>query len=487
MHPTRRTFVRGTAALAAAAAALPAAAQPPLYVRAAIATLVRQRSPRLESFRRGVDAMMRLPSFDKRNWWFQAGLFGAALEQLPPELRQHAGYFNKAQRRNYFFLAWNRMHLVYFERILRKVAGDPALTVPYWPYEDANELLVPEIFLPAADEVGSAAAPAGGVYARKNALARAVRHPAIDTRAAGLRPDLPQQIRSALALQAFATEKRGAANLAFGGAKAAAGEEAGIGGLEAVVNDVHASLGLWAGDMGLAGTAARDPLFWCHAANVDRLWGKWLNPAAGHAPPTHDLSWMHTTFTFVDENGQDVRIAPAHVIDNQHQLLYRYEDEPPRPSPYAWPQGRPPAAAPEPAGTVVARAGEVRLTGRETRVPLQLLAPLSLDEARTARFRLTVRDAAARERASPYELALGVPGSASDRIGTLAVFGGRGGAALAFAATAAMLQIGRTAGFDPSALQVVARRKGLADAAGRDLIYDDPEPPRVGGFELVKL
>ena len=486
MDPTRRTLLQGGAALAASALARPVSAQPALYVRASIATLARENSPRLESFRRGVDAMMRLPTWDKRNWWFQASLFGAAPEQIAPEMRQHAGYFNKAPRRNYFFLAWNRMYLVYFERILRAVSGDRALTLPYWAFDDPNDLRVPEIFMPAADELGAGAAPAANVYARKNALARAVRHPAIDTRTAGLRPDLPRQIRDTLALPWFATENRAEANLAFGGAKGAPADDRGIGGLEAIANDVHDSLGLWAGDMGLATTAARDPLFWCHAANIDRLWTKWLNPAAGHVPPTQDLSWMHTAFTFVDENGQDVRIATAHALENQHQLVYRYDDEPVRRTPYAWPQGRPAIPPPEAPGTVIASAADIRPVGGEHRAPLKLAAPLSIEEARTGRFRLVVRDAAARDRASPYELALGVPGVASDRIGTLALFGG-GSPTLTFAATAAVLQVARAPSFDPAALQVVVRRKGLADAGGREVVYDDPEPPRLGAVELIRM
>ena len=51
-------------------------------------------------------------------------------------------------------------------------------------------------------------------------------------------------------------------------------------------------------DMGLLSTAARDPIFYAHHCNIDRLWAEWLrrNPTA-HKNPTA-TAWLNTSFTF---------------------------------------------------------------------------------------------------------------------------------------------------------------------------------------------
>src|SRR5215207_1282177 len=222
MRVSRRTLVSGGGAVAIAAA-VPArrtSAQPALYVRQSIAVLMREQSPRIASFRRGVDAMMRLPTWDKRNWWFQANMHGVAADQIPPEMAGSAErYFSKCPHRTYFFLAWNRMYVYFFERILRALSGDPRLTLPYWAYDDPQQLRLPPAFLPDADELETGSPAAANPYARRNPLARAIRPSALDRGVAGLRPDLARQLGEAMALATFATTNRAEANQAFGGAR----------------------------------------------------------------------------------------------------------------------------------------------------------------------------------------------------------------------------------------------------------------------------
>jgi hypothetical protein len=44
------------------------------------------------------------------------------------------------------------------------------------------------------------------------------------------------------------------------------------------------------GDMGDAGTSARDPIFWTHHSNLDRLWAKWQKDNPGAIPRPWELS-----------------------------------------------------------------------------------------------------------------------------------------------------------------------------------------------------
>lgn len=55
--------------------------------------------------------------------------------------------------------------------------------------------------------------------------------------------------------------------------------------MEAHAHDLlHVAVGAGGGNMGKTSTAAQDPVFWLHHANVDRLWTRWLDDR-GHELP----------------------------------------------------------------------------------------------------------------------------------------------------------------------------------------------------------
>ena len=94
---------------------------------------------------------------------------------------------------------------------------------------------------------------------------------------------------------------------------------------------VHVIVGGDTGWMSDPNTAAQDPIFWLHHANIDRLWKQWLRKGAGRANPTGDSIWMTTTFSFFDEDGHEVKLTGKEVLDTASQLEYRYDDEPAAP------------------------------------------------------------------------------------------------------------------------------------------------------------
>jgi tyrosinase len=75
--------------------------------------------------------------------------------------------------------------------------------------------------------------------------------------------------------------------------------------------------------------AARDPIFWLHHANIDRLWNRWLALAGGRANPTQ-AHWLSQAFVFFDETGARVSLTCADVVDNAARLTYVYDDVAPR-------------------------------------------------------------------------------------------------------------------------------------------------------------
>jgi tyrosinase-like protein/polyphenol oxidase-like protein len=74
--------------------------------------------------------------------------------------------------------------------------------------------------------------------------------------------------------------------------------------------------------------AARDPIFWLHHCNIDRLWNRWLSLGGGRANPVENAVWMDQPFAFFDETGSMVRMSGRDIVESARQLSYRYDDEP---------------------------------------------------------------------------------------------------------------------------------------------------------------
>jgi tyrosinase len=74
--------------------------------------------------------------------------------------------------------------------------------------------------------------------------------------------------------------------------------------------------------------AARDPIFWLHHCNIDRLWNRWLGLGGGRANPVENAVWMDQPFAFFDETGSMVQMSGRDIVESARQLGYRYDDEP---------------------------------------------------------------------------------------------------------------------------------------------------------------
>jgi hypothetical protein len=92
--------------------------------------------------------MMGRPLSDPTSWRYQANIYGTGDKPLD---RQAARLWNQSQHGSFFFLSWNRMHLYFFERILRAASGDPNLTLPYWDYSNPAQRALPIAFRQPSD------------------------------------------------------------------------------------------------------------------------------------------------------------------------------------------------------------------------------------------------------------------------------------------------------------------------------------------------
>jgi tyrosinase-like protein/polyphenol oxidase-like protein len=274
--------------------------------------------PEIASLRKGIAAMQRRSAnnpADRTGWIYQANIH---MTNSTPVQRG----WNGCKHHSFFFLSWHRMYLYWFERILRAASGDPGLSLPYWDYSIPGQEALPLPFRLPADasnplyvrERNTAVPQAGGARRAINDGAKL--------------PPLASAVTRALAATPFALHSP-ASSRTFGGPITRPDDTDNYEGvLENSPHDVvHGLIGGSSGLMSYFETAARDPIFWLHHANIDRLWNAWRK-GAGHADPSHDPDqevWWKSSFLFFDEHGNDVHMTGAEIVDSAKQLNYDYD------------------------------------------------------------------------------------------------------------------------------------------------------------------
>lgn len=235
-----------------------------------------------------------LGSSDKRTWLLQADIHSLFCNQcngVSMQIHDSWGFF-----------PWHRAYLYYYERILGSLVGDiDQFRLPYWDWENSRSM--PAAYLSPSNSGNSL-----WDGRRDSGIAGGGSLPASDGTTA--------RINTLLGITDFAT---------FGGT-------AGIGG--ACENDphniIHGDVGPHAPpfeDMGNLGYAARDPIFFSHHCNIDKLWSAW-NAQAGGGTAYHnptDPGFLNARWSFYDENQQVVSISAGDVLSHEDNLRYTYQ------------------------------------------------------------------------------------------------------------------------------------------------------------------
>ena len=274
--------------------------------------------PTLVSYRTAVEAMKKLPATDPLSWQFQANMHGAKDEDRENK------WWRWCMHGNWWFLPWHRGYIYFFEKIVRMKSGNDAFRLPYWPWEKDGQTVLPAPFRDAM------------YLGKDNPLFDKTR---VDAANNGdpLHPD-PQSGSSgsfsvdwenARAISQFTSPF---AELAYGGIRKPKATKPITtrqhGGMESKGHDlIHDAVGDDTGDMGDPDTAARDPIFWLHHANVDRLWNRWLD-IRGHDLPdqTADKDWYDQAFPFFDEKGNQVTVTVSKILELVSKEV-RYDDD----------------------------------------------------------------------------------------------------------------------------------------------------------------
>lgn len=335
-------------------------------------------------YARAVAAMKARPVAEPTSWKFYAGMHGfygplwSALGYLKPSeklpgSRVMKRFWKQCQHGSWYFLPWHRGYLLAFEANIRaavKHLGGPAdWALPYWNYFKTGQSRLPA-------EFRSADWPDPGVnplYVRERYGPNNDSHVHIVLRDVDLR---------AMGDARFT-------GVSSGGSPGFGGVDTGFshggphhGGIESQPHDmVHVLVGgsdpanpTLPGLMSDPDTAALDPIFWLHHANIDRLWASW-----NHGPPAHrdpaSPSWLagpasvgQRAFVMPMPDGTTWRYTPADLVDLS-DLGYRYDDLTPKGAaaapaeqPAEQPAARPAVVAAEQGGAMAANP-EVELVG----------------------------------------------------------------------------------------------------------------------------
>ena len=192
-----------------------------------------------------------------------------------------------------YFLPWHRCFVYYFEQIIAAVSGRPDFTLPYWNYSTSDPTIrgvIPPQFRMQND-------PAFGP------LFDGLRNSGVNQG----RPIQRGQAGNPLSLDSLSQATYGSSGARPGFNMAL---DRGLHG------NVHVLVG-GPRNMGNVPTAGRDPIFWMHHCNIDRLWASWN--AAGHVNPS-----LSQTFTFAGGDGKAIVVNIANFLDIA-SLGYTYD------------------------------------------------------------------------------------------------------------------------------------------------------------------
>jgi tyrosinase len=274
------------------------------FVRKDIWTL-EPDDPTITWYRHAVRVMKKRtkdPS-DATSWAYQAAIHGIPRGSEP--------LWNECQHEQWYFLPWHRMYLLRFEEIVRTVIvaddGPEDWALPYWNYiPGGKEATLPLPFRDA--EVDGSENP---LYVKERAPGMNSGHGFIDVDS--------ELLSIAMNAPAFVGRSR------FGGGDHEPSHHGG--GRTGLVeqtphNEVHGEIGGPGGWMNDPDKAAKDPIFWLHHANIDRLWECWKETRGHHDPD--DSGWTGQSFELFDAKGDPSSLVPE-AIEDTRVLGYEYD------------------------------------------------------------------------------------------------------------------------------------------------------------------
>jgi len=217
----------------------------------------------------------------------------------------------------WWFLAWHRAYIAVTEQKIRAISGDDSFCYPYWNW--SSDRHIPDAYAKPGSPLAKAV--------------RFTRSTGLSDGEVGLRhddPDLERLGVAALSARFFEASRPSLIGQSFGGiARPNPQERYGNNAIEGTPHGpVHVYVGGQSGedggDMTDFATAARDPIFFAHHGNLDRLWETWRkDPTRKATEPNSDAFTKHS-FVFKWLDGTDLEVPMSDILDTT-RLGYTYD------------------------------------------------------------------------------------------------------------------------------------------------------------------
>ncbi|CAM0948327.1 unnamed protein product [Alopecurus aequalis] len=278
----------------------------------------------MAKYERAIALMKALPPTDPRSFYQMANIHCAyctsSYHQIGnPDLAVQIHF-------SWLFFPFHRAYIYFFERIAAKLLEEPGYALPFWSWDVPEGMQMPSEFTNASSP-----------------LYDPVRNPmhvppkVVDLNYRGSENNFTdeQQIQQNLRVMYKQMITNAALPSLLHGQPFRAGQ-ADRPGAGTVERSPHNTMHYWTGDVGLPNienmgtyySSGRDPLFYPHHNNIDRLWEAWRDIGAargyrGHVDFT-DPDWLDSSFLFYDEESRLVRITVRDVLDID-KLRYKFD------------------------------------------------------------------------------------------------------------------------------------------------------------------
>ncbi|ONI10337.1 hypothetical protein PRUPE_4G041500 [Prunus persica] len=274
----------------------------------------------LAKYKKAIALMRALPDDDPRSFAQQAKVHCSYCDGGYPQVE-----YSDLEIQVHFcwlFYPFHRWYLYFFEKIMGELIGDPTFALPFWNWDAPAGMYIPEIF---TDTTSS-------LYDQyRNAAHQPPK--LLDLNYGGTDDDVDDttRIKENLTTMYQQMVSKATSHRLFYGEPYSAGDDAnpGAGNIESIPhNNIH----LWTGDttqtngedMGAFYSAGRDPLFYAHHSNVDRMWSIYKSKLGGTDIEKKD--YLDAEFLFYDEKKNLVRVKVRDSLDTT-KLGYVYDNK----------------------------------------------------------------------------------------------------------------------------------------------------------------
>jgi hypothetical protein len=285
----------------------------------------------LDALNLAIGKMRALGCDDPTSWYYQGGIHwvpddkddGSTLGKKNPFCSSYNGTTaalkaawddcTHRQGTELHFLVWHRLFIYYLEDIVRAKSGKADFALPYWNYVDQKDALMPPVF---ANQKSS-------LYEKSRCTVLNQGKP-IESKEYG--PGSVLDISALMKNTVYSVFNKnidaaphGAMHDYIGGA---ADEETMFNPIYQTTQQPPDNYG---GVMSQVPSAAFDPIFWVHHAEIDYIWQQWMNSPKGQKPNLAQLKAAPIPYLFFDRNGKPVKLTVEQAYNMAFSLPVTYD------------------------------------------------------------------------------------------------------------------------------------------------------------------